>query len=250
MSRRKLVNAETEGPEAVYTIGPDQHVAVSFYRNGIIHHFLVPAICEVALMAGAKATSTDAVEAFWDTAFELRDLLKFDFFFLEKNQYRISLEEYLDRVDPQWQSRVAEGVGAVTQLLGSLDPITAESVLRSFLESYWIVAHCLQLRPQQAEESPRDFVKFCAGTARQYLLQRRLQSSETGSLLFYPAGIELARNRGLMGSPGPERQEARDHFAAKLRHLLDQIDEIQDIGRRAFNARLSEDANTGNNPAN
>jgi len=238
MIRRKLVAAETEGPEAVYTIGPDQHVAASFYRNAIIHHFLVPAICEVSLMAGAEATSTDPVDTFWDTAFELRDLLKFDFFFLEKSAFRTSLEEYLDRVDTQWKSRVEEGVGSVTALLDSLDPITAESVLRSFLESYWVVAHCLQMRPLQAEEAPREFVKFCAGTARQYLLQRRIQSSDTGSLLIYPAGIELARNRGLIGAQSSERGDACDQFAAHLRHLLDLIDAIQDIGRRAFNSRL------------
>ena len=240
MIGRKLVTAETEGPEAVYTIGPDQHVAASFYRNSIIHHFLVPAICEVSLMAAAKAVATDPVETFWDTAFELRDLLKFDFFFLEKSQFRTSLEEYLDRVDMQWQSRVEEGVESVTELLGLLDPITAESVLRSFLESYWIVVHCLQMRPQMAKESPREFVKFCAGTARQYLLQRKIQSSDTGSLLIYPAGIELARNLGLIGAPGSDCSAARDQFVANLSHLLDLIDEIQDVGRCAFNSRLHE----------
>jgi glycerol-3-phosphate O-acyltransferase len=124
-----------------------------------------------------------------------------------------------------------------------MDPLTAESVLRSFLESYWIVGHCLQMRLQQADKSPRDFVRFCAGTARQYLLQRRIQSSETGSLLIYPAGVDLARNRGLIGDVTPERAEALKNFAGNLRHLLDLIDEIQDVGRRAFNSRLYQKNN-------
>jgi glycerol-3-phosphate O-acyltransferase len=243
MIERKLVKAETDGPEAVYTIGPDQHVAASFYRNSVIHHFLVPAICEIALMAGAKTASGNAIEVFWETAFELRDLLKFDFFFLEKSQFGTSLGDYLNRVDTQWQNRLEGGVEPVTELLGAMDPLTAESVLRSFLESYWIVGHCLQMRLQQADKSPRDFVRFCAGTARQYLLQRRIQSSETGSLLIYPAGVDLARNRGLIGDVTPERAEALKNFAGNLRHLLDLIDEIQDVGRRAFNSRLYQKNN-------
>ena len=241
MMQRKLVNAETDGPEAVYTIGPDQHVAMSFYRNSIIHHFLIAAITETALMAGARSATGNAMETFWNTAFELRDLLKFDFFFLEKTQFRTSVEEYMDRLDTHWQNRLEGGVEAVTAMLGSMDPLTAESVLRSFLESYWIVGHCLQMHPQQAGKSPGNFVRFCAGTARQYLLQRRIQSSETGSLLIYPTGVELAKNRGLIGDDTPERTEARKHFVGNLRHLLDLIDDIQDIGRRAFNSRLDQE---------
>ena len=239
MIERKLVLSESEGPDVVYTIGHDQHIAASFFRNSVIHHFLIAAITEVALMAAGKADRENAVTTFWDMAFELRDVLKFDFFFLEKNQYQQNVESYLERVAPDWQNIVEAGAVPVAELLGSLEPITSESVLRSFIESYWVVGHCLQLRPQLAHESRDDFVRFCAGTARQYLLQRRIHSDEAGSMLIYPAGLELAANRGLINEDNnSESREAQKRFTQQMRDLLDLIDEIRLIGRRAFNERL------------
>lgn len=239
MIERRLVLSESEGPDVVYTIGHDQHIAASFFRNSIIHHFLIPAICEVALLAAGKRNPEEAVDAFWTTAFELRDALKFDFFFLEKTQYQGSVEQFLAKVAPQWQEVVQDGALAVSDLLGSLQPLTSESVLRSFLESYWVVGHCLQLRPRMAHESREDFVRFCAGTARQYLLQRRIHSQEAGSMLLYPAGIELAQNRGLIKEDdSAELRAAQEQFTHHMRDLLDLVDEVHLVGRRAFNERL------------
>ena len=74
-----------EGPEAVYVIGPDQHLTAAYYRNTIIHFFVNGAIAELALVHAAERRLPDATAEFCEEALRLRDLLKFEFFFAEKD---------------------------------------------------------------------------------------------------------------------------------------------------------------------
>ena len=77
----------TSGDEPVYLVERGEHLAAAFYRNTIIHFFVGGAIAEVALIHAAEAATlpTERVEAFWAEADRLRDLLKFDFFFEQRD---------------------------------------------------------------------------------------------------------------------------------------------------------------------
>lgn len=75
-----------EGPEPVYAIGDDQHLAVAYYRNTIVHFFVNSAIAELALLRAAEAEVAGHAEAFWREALGLRNLFKFEFFFAEKDE--------------------------------------------------------------------------------------------------------------------------------------------------------------------
>ena len=79
LQRHEVVTRNDRGPEAVYLIQPEQRIAASYYRNGILHFFLIPAIVDLALDAGGGSTH--------DEALRLRDLLKFEFFFAEKGEF-------------------------------------------------------------------------------------------------------------------------------------------------------------------
>ncbi|KNB80083.1 glycerol-3-phosphate acyltransferase, partial [Klebsiella variicola] len=68
------------GREPVWQITPEHQHAAAFYRNSVIHAFLETSIVELAL-AHAKHVDGDRMQAFWDHATRLRDLLKFDFYF-------------------------------------------------------------------------------------------------------------------------------------------------------------------------
>ncbi len=226
-----VMYVEDQGPEPVYTIHRDQHVTASFYRNSIIHHFLTAAISEVALAGAASVGGADHLETFWATAYRLRDVLKFDFFFLEKGEFRNSIMAYLDQLDPAWQGKLA----GADQLLRKLRPLTADSVLRSFLEAYYVVARCVQLQPELARQNQPEFLRFCGGTARQYLLQRRIRSAEASSQLMFKAGLELARHRGLLDTHDPQGAlDARTSLNAELQQLLSLIGRLYVLGRTEF----------------
>ncbi|NKI16359.1 glycerol-3-phosphate 1-O-acyltransferase [Spongiibacter sp. KMU-166] len=233
-----LIHAETDGPEAVYTINRDAHVAASYYRNWVIHHYLDTAIAELALTAAANCDAgTDALETFWNTAYQLRDLLKFDFFFLEKNQFRQALNDRLNRINPNWQHTVSSGRDATLALLDGMQPITADSVLRCFLESYWVTAVCMKLRSGGVITGDKDFFKFCAGAARQYLLQKRIIHLEAASLHLFKTGLQIAQNRGVTNAEGHYQPAAGQAHIEELEALLQLSDQRFDSARRTFNLR-------------
>src|SRR5206468_2421870 len=87
----RVVTCFAEGPDAVYAISPEKHLIASYYRNTIIHFFVNGAIAELALLRAAEDGVADPPEEFWDEAMRLRDLLKFEFFFADKEAFREEL---------------------------------------------------------------------------------------------------------------------------------------------------------------
>ncbi len=75
------------GPEAVYQIGPNQHLSAAYYRNVVIHFFVNSAIAELALERVATNQPSDPIAMLFDEAFAMRDLLKFEFFFASKDEF-------------------------------------------------------------------------------------------------------------------------------------------------------------------
>src|SRR5206468_5552144 len=116
------------GPEAVYAIGPDKHLIASYYRNTIIHFFVTGAIAELALLRAAEDGVPDPTSEFWDEAMRLRDLLKFEFFFAEKDAFREELRAEIALHDPDWERRVADGPAAIQRLLRRFRPFSAHRV--------------------------------------------------------------------------------------------------------------------------
>ena len=51
--RSDVVAVYAEGPEAVYKVHEDEHLAAAYYRNSMIHFFVTPAIAELALLGAA-----------------------------------------------------------------------------------------------------------------------------------------------------------------------------------------------------
>ena len=48
LQRHAVVTRYDGGREPVYLIQPEQRIAASYYRNGILHFFLIPAIVDLA----------------------------------------------------------------------------------------------------------------------------------------------------------------------------------------------------------
>src|SRR3954447_19894116 len=91
LAEHGVVTAYEGGEEPVYAIERGQHLVAAFYRNGGIHHFVDRAIAELVLLH-------DPADR-WDEAMRLRDLLKFEFFFPERDAYRQRLTAELERLD-------------------------------------------------------------------------------------------------------------------------------------------------------
>jgi glycerol-3-phosphate O-acyltransferase len=235
----KVVTAFERGTEPVYGIGRNQHLAASFYRNSILHFFLTSSIAELALVRAGEVAPDAAVDEFWSEVQHLRDLLKFEFFFAEHDEFQALIAAELAVRDTEWQQRM-EGPGGVASVLERVQPLTAHFVLRAFLESYLVVAEALEdLDPAEpVDEKP--FLARCLGLGRQYLLQKRVHSPESVAKPLFRNGLDLARNQGL-DAPGPDIVARRRAFSDVLRAVIARLDAVEAIALRQFLARHHHD---------
>ncbi len=221
-----VVTRFAEGPEEVFAIGPDQHLAAAYYRNTIIHFFVNGAIAELALLRAAESDPGERTDAFWAAAMRLRDLLKFDFFFAEKDAFRDELRQEIAVHDGEWEWRLGGEASEALALLRKFRPFLAHRVLRPFVEAYRVVADTLARQPADAPVDASALLAQCQARGKQYLLQRRSRSAESVSRVLYETGLRLARNQRLVDPDGPDLPERRAAFAAEIRELLRRIDAI------------------------
>jgi glycerol-3-phosphate O-acyltransferase len=230
-----VVTRFDEGSECVYLIGPDQQLAAAYYRNTIIHFFVNPAISELALLRAAESGGADASAEFFRAAMQLRDLLKFEFFFADKELFRGELRRELAERDPHWEDALRGGPDAIQALVRSFRPFNSHRVLRPFFEAYRVVADLLA---RQDPHTPVDRAKFLAasmGVGRQYHLQGRLHSTASISRVLFEAALRLAENRALLEPGQPELARWRTAFSEEIRGWLRRIDAIDALAasRRA-----------------
>jgi glycerol-3-phosphate O-acyltransferase len=235
LAENGVVTRFAEGDECVYLIGPDQQLAAAYYRNTIIHFFVSPAIVELSLLRAAEEDVEDRVAAFWSAAMQLRDLLKFEFFFAEKEIFRGQLRRELADRHPDWEGVLRAGPDAIQELLRSFRPYSAHRVLRPFLDAYRIVADHLE-RQDPAEKIDRGrFLSACMGLGKQYRLQRRIRSAASISQVLFDTGLRIADNRGLLSPGEPDLATWRSAFAREIRAAIRRAEAIDALAaiRRA-----------------
>jgi glycerol-3-phosphate O-acyltransferase len=230
-----VVTRVTESLEPLYVIRPEQQLAAAYYRNTVVHFFLVPCLAELALLHAADGEPADRLAVFWDELMRLRDLLKFEFFFAEKETFRAEVAQEIRRTDADWEARVAEGAEAILGLVRRFRPFCSHRVLRPFLEAYQVVGDLLE---QQKPDEPFDearAVERCMKLGHQYHLQRRLHSAASVSQILFRNALLLAENRGLLDPQNAELAERRRAFAAELRDAVRRAEAIDALAasRRA-----------------
>jgi glycerol-3-phosphate O-acyltransferase len=225
-----VVSFVADGREPVWLIGPDQQLAATFYRNSLIHFLLDTALCELAVLC-ARDAGLDPVGAFWEEIARLRDLLKFEFYFQEKDEHRRQVSAEMERHDPAWESQLASGPAGADALLAGMRPLVSHVIVRPFVEAYRLVADVLASDPSLVSDD--EISRRALGLGRQYVAQRRLRSSESVSVLLFKTALQLARNQGLF-EPGPDVTERREAFLTELRQLVRRLDQIENLAIRRY----------------
>ncbi len=232
-----LVTAVTDGREPVWLIDPEHQLAATFYRNSAVHFLLDTALCELGVLR-ARDDSTDPVGAFWAEIAWLRDLLKFEFYFREREEHRRQVQAEMERHDPAWEERLRSGPDAADALLEQMRPLVSQVIVRPFVEAYRLVADVLATEDVTADvdtlADDAEVTRRALGLGHQYVAQRRLRNPESVSVLLFQTALQLARNRGLF-DPGEDLAKRRTAFLTELRDLLRRIDRIEDLAIRRYN---------------
>jgi glycerol-3-phosphate O-acyltransferase len=213
-----VVTCFAGGFEPVYAIGPDQHLTAAYYRNTIIHFFVNGTIAELALLRAAEDDVQDFRAEFWAEALRLRDLLKFEFFFADRERFRAELHDELTFHVPAWEETIERGPAAIQSVLRRIRPFNAHRVLLPFLEAYRVVGDALEREPDSVDEPA--FLTRCMALAEQYRLQRRIRSGESVSRVLFDTALKLAKNRGLLDPATTDLAAKRAAFAAEIRAAI------------------------------
>lgn len=216
-----------EGDERVYYLGKDQGLVAAFYRNNTIHFLVVRAIAEMVLCAAVDEQFADPLTDGWSEAKRIRDLLKFEFFFSDKETFQEELRSELSLIDPAWESDLSNPEH-VAHILDEVRPYLAHRVLQPFLEAYEVVADHLLDAPVTQDFDERTFIAECLALAQQRRLRQQIASSESISSELFATALQLARNRRLVETDDPEVLEGRREFAHEIRTLVRRVREIRD----------------------
>ena len=218
-----------EGPETVYGIAHEQHLAASYYRNTIIHHFVNKAIIELALQKSSDSREGEGLHVFWAEAEHLRNLFKFEFFYSPTERFREEIRDELTRYSEDWETLVEGGRHVVHAFLDSMQPLVAHATLLNYVEAYTVVADVLC----HVEAGEAIDEKSCMAKAltygRQAYLQRRISSEASIAKLLFQNGYKLVEHLELTNRGGISLTERRKTFAQDLRKLSRRIDGIRTL---------------------
>jgi glycerol-3-phosphate O-acyltransferase len=155
---------------------------------------------------GVTASNVDAV------LLRLRDLLKFEFFFPEKERFLESVSDDIELDVPHWRSELSSS--GVTGVLSKMGPSIASWAVLPFLDAYQIVGD--ELEAARGNLNEKAFLKACLDRARMYRIEDRLISGESASQVMFRSALALADNRGLLKrDPGVAAE--RRAFAEEVR---------------------------------
>ncbi|HWN25502.1 MAG TPA: glycerol-3-phosphate 1-O-acyltransferase [Actinomycetospora sp.] len=228
LRREKVVSAYTEGSEPVFSIEPGHHIVAAFYRNSAIHHFVNRAIVELAILEVGDLTGRDALARGFQAALGLRDLLKYEFFFPDKETFRAELIKELTLIDPDWRSYDGD-VARTRKLLRQSRFLCAHRVLRSFVDAQWVVAERLAEHDPDTPVDEDALLDRCAAVGQQLLLQGKLHGPESLSRELFASAVRLASNRGLLAPSStpregePDLATRRRTFAAEVRGVVERV---------------------------
>jgi len=195
----------------VYWLDDEQMIRLSYYRNVVVHYFVPRAIAEMALrsMVDEGDRNPDTAK---ERMLDLRDLLKFEFYFQEKEAFLSEVTEDIGLDVPDWE-KVLPVTGAFGVIAKMGEPVAYWALL-PFLDAYQIVGDELESLDRHFDQ--KKFLKACLARARMYRIEERLISGESASQVLFQTALALADNRDLLDDV-PGVQERRAAFAAEIR---------------------------------
>jgi glycerol-3-phosphate O-acyltransferase len=217
---------------------PGSHLKASYYRNSLVHHYLTGAIAELALLDAAQAAAGGRRARFDAAALALRDLLKFEFFFQEKDEFLASLEAEARRLDPAWPAGLDRGEDGARGALESADMLASDMMLRSFVAAYAILGEVLAARGSEAAPDDAALVAACETAGRAALEAGGLSTPESVSRVLFRNALDVARQRRLLEG-GADLAGRRRDFVAELRRWLAHMDEVHRIAVRRVRALVA-----------
>ncbi len=227
MVSSELINRYEEGPETVYAVAANQHAMASYYRNSIVHHFIPKAIAELALIEAAAAEDKPKA-LFWSEADRLRDMFKFEFFYVPTDEFHQEIREELTFFNKDWESQLNDRDEALS-LLRSMKPLIAHACLRPYIEAYRIMADVFARLPNGETMDEKTAVSAAFKYGRQAYLQRRISSNASIGQILFKNAYKVMKGYGVVELGDAALVDKRKSVSKSFRVMSHRIDQIRAI---------------------
>jgi glycerol-3-phosphate O-acyltransferase len=151
--------------------------------------------------------------------------LKFEYFFAERDEFRLEMTAELEASVPGWEAAVASGDGA--SVLRSLVPSASSWVLRPVFEAYLVLADALVDVDFRRDADEDRLIDAALALGAQYRAQRAIRSPEAVSTVLFKNAMRLAANRDLLSGGDLSRLEEREAFAADLGSMVGLVGDVE-----------------------
>ena len=226
-----VLQASGSEPQGVLRIAPDRVSVAIYYSNMAVHHFVIAAFAELALVGCLQSADGCDPDAVWNECLRLRDLFKFEFFFSRNEVFRGQIEQELDSLDPDWRSILSQGDEAIVALLKRNTFLVAAGVLFPFVAAYRVLAGVISRDAETRALGDKELIALCQSLAPDAAGPQQARSVPGLSRALLANGIRVADNRGLRqpGDPAGDRKRAAFieelESTARALRVLDEIAE-------------------------
>jgi len=221
----ELINRYDEGPETVYAVAADQHAMASYYRNTIVHHFVPKAIAEMALLEAASADG-DPQTSFWNEADRLRDMFKYEFFYVPTDQFQREIRTELAFFEPDWESNLGDRE-QILRLLSTMKPLIAHACLRPYIEAYRIMADVFARLPKTETLDEKNAVAAAFKYGRQAYLQRRISSKASIGQILFKNAYKVMAGYDVVEIGDADLSDRRKSVSKRFRIMSHRIDRVR-----------------------
>jgi len=242
-----VVSVFDGGTEPVFWVELAKQHEAAFYRNTIVHFFVVRAIAELAALEAAEAGAEDINAEVWSNARRLKTLLRFEFFFPSSLEFAGEVANEITLIYPEWQGDTFTADDVLSRLK-DLRLLVAHRVIGPILEAYSVLADQLAALGELPVDE-KTLVARCLGVGQQRWLQSELPTAESISRDYFSNASTVASKLGLLESTEPGLAERRTAFAAELDETVRRLDELRQIAQAAGQPVLTVRAETSSGGA-
>jgi glycerol-3-phosphate O-acyltransferase len=211
--------------EAFYFVEDEKKLELEYYKNNIIHFFIPNALVATSLLTGREEIkSWDALVSDCDF---MKNLLKNEFFFNGSDALKQSILPALDcLLEASFITRAGANGGFKISKLGFDKLPIWSGILKTFLESYWIVTRSLGQR-KNAELKEEALLKKVGYLGKRFYKLGVVEHTEALSRLNFANALAFVQKDVLS-----RKELARDPEAAfdKLSQITQRIYELSHQG--------------------
>ena len=223
LTESKLVEVLQRGPEQIIVVKENKRLALDFYKNNLIHAFVIPSLITFCLLHGIHEDELEEQVWWW------LELFRFEFALPDRNELEGLIQRFIDYAREQ----EVLGPGGVDRH----DPLIAATsvVLDNFREAYWVV--CRTVRDSVGEEpmSEKAFLDEVQKSADSSLLVGEITKPEAVSTVTFKNAVSRFREMGFltvethgkrekMIGRGPQYLQVRGLVETLRRTLPSQVD--------------------------